>query len=355
MNPQTRRDGTESRSARPRWLARGAVAAILLAAAGCAIAFRLGAEKFGLVGRLQYLPYPIPLALALAALGVSLRLGTTWRAAAGASLGLVAIPIMGLELNTGEPGLDRIRLMTYNVKGYLAIHRPEGFLPIAREIALHDADVIVLQDALDLTEMEERSPGVSRALFGAHHVFSHGEYVVASRFPFRGCKTQRTPTGQRPFIYVHCTVDARGMELDVVTAHLMSPRPALGSWRDALFRADGRWTENVTLRLVQAEALAALARARERPMILAGDLNAPASSVVLRGLLAAGLRNAFSVAGAGYGHSWGHSVQPGISFLRIDHILASAEIGVIDCFVGGAAASAHRPVIADLYLRRLPA
>jgi endonuclease/exonuclease/phosphatase (EEP) superfamily protein YafD len=41
-----------------------------------------------------------------------------------------------------------------------------------------------------------------------------------------------------------------------------------------------------------------------------------------------------------------------ISFLRIDHILVSPEIGVVDAFAGGKEGSEHRPVIADLLLRR---
>ncbi len=55
------------------------------------------------------------------------------------------------------------------------------------------------------------------------------------------------------------------------------------------------------------------------------DLNAPESSPVIRALL-------------------------GFSFLRIDRILVSPELGVIDAFAGGAQASEHRPVIADLLL-----
>lgn len=42
----------------------------------------------------------------------------------------------------------------------------------------------------------------------------------------------------------------------------------------------------------------------------------------------------------------------GFSFLRIDHILVSAGIGVRDVTVGAGDVSDHRPVIADLLLRR---
>jgi vancomycin resistance protein VanJ len=103
----------------------------------------------------------------------------------------------------------------------------------------------------------------------------------------------------------------------------------------------------------QARSLAFALAGNPRPLILAGDLNAPESSPVLGTLKAIGLRDAFSAAGIGYGYTHGHSLRPGFSFLRIDHVLVSAGIGVADCFVGGSEASEHRPVIADLLLSRM--
>jgi endonuclease/exonuclease/phosphatase (EEP) superfamily protein YafD len=69
-------------------------------------------------------------------------------------------------------------------------------------------------------------------------------------------------------------------------------------------------------------------------------------------LLAAGMRDAFTSAGVGYGYTVGHALRPGVSLLRLDHLLVSADIGVAQCFAGSAAASEHRPVVADLWLRR---
>ena len=68
------------------------------------------------------------------------------------------------------------------------------------------------------------------------------------------------------------------------------------------------------------------------PLVLAGDLNAPPASPVLAALEAVGLRNAFSLAGRGYGYSYGHSMRWGYDFLRIDHIYVSRDIDVIDSF-----------------------
>ena len=64
------------------------------------------------------------------------------------------------------------------------------------------------------------------------------------------------------------------------------------------------------------------------------------------------LRDAFAAGGRGYGHTHGHSLKPRFSFLRIDHILVSPSLGVRNCYVGSQYASQHRPVIADLLVRR---
>jgi len=69
-------------------------------------------------------------------------------------------------------------------------------------------------------------------------------------------------------------------------------------------------------------------------------------------LLNTGLRDAFSSAGFGYGFTHGHSLKPWVSFLRIDHILVSDDIGVVNAYAGGSKGSQHRPVIADLRINR---
>lgn len=105
-------------------------------------------------------------------------------------------------------------------------------------------------------------------------------------------------------------------------------------------------------RLTQAELLANELAAGVGPMIVAGDFNAPEKSAVVGALLAAGLRDAFSSAGVSYGYTWGHALRLWISFFRIDHILVSPTLGVRDCFIGGKEGSEHRPVIADLLLKK---
>lgn len=77
----------------------------------------------------------------------------------------------------------------------------------------------------------------------------------------------------------------------------------------------------VFVRMTQAEKLARDLRSDQRPLIVAGDFNAPAKSLVVRRLFDMGLRNAFAVAGLGCGYTWGHSLRLPFSFLRIDHMV----------------------------------
>jgi endonuclease/exonuclease/phosphatase (EEP) superfamily protein YafD len=149
---------------------------------------------------------------------------------------------------------------------------------------------------------------------------------------------------------VHCVVAAPTTEFDLVTAHFMTPRFGLNATRENPIRGIQEWRESVSDRMAQATRLAGDVRLRTRPVIVAGDFNAPNSSLVVRALLDTGLQDAFAAAGVGYGFTYGHSLRFRQPFLRIDHILVGPEFGVANCFVGGSGA-AHLPVIADLYVK----
>ena len=333
----------------------GIVARVLIALAASATVFLCAARLWGpehswVLAPLQYLPYPVLLAPALAAVVLSLRCAARWRALAGASLALTLTALMGLELNWPGAQGGHVRVMTYNVKSYLGIARPGWALLLAQEIATHDPDVLVLQDANDLRRL---APATMNAMMGGRAIYAFGQYVIASRFPLRDCGEGEIPIRDAPHTFVRCEVEAPGSRIDVVTAHFLTPRDGLDDLRRGSLAAGSRaWKQNVADRMEQAHHLAAGIAVRGRPTIVAGDFNAPPGSLVLRALEATGMRDAFDVAGLGYGYTYGHSLRPGISFLRLDHILVSEELHVAGCFVGGKAASPHRPVIADISLRR---
>ena len=297
---------------------------------------------------------PVVLALVPATLGLALGawLGRRWLALAAVAWVVLVVGLMDLELHRGDAGTDRLRVMTYNIKSYLAGDNAGGYAPIAWEVALHDPDILVMQDAGMLTDERERKPDTAQSIFAGRHVYARGQYIVVSRYPLRDCQRGDISYRKSEHSYVRCTVEVRGREIDVLTAHFLSPRDGLNATRYEAWRGVAEWRDNLEDRLTQASKLAADVVAAKRPVIVAGDLNAPQTSPVIDVLQRAGVRDAFATAGVGYGYTHGHSLKPRVSFLRIDHILVGPQLGVADCFVGGKQGSEHRPVIADLWLTR---
>lgn len=336
-------------------LARGVAALLIAALVLLTLAQQAGSLGPWWLELTRYLPYPVLLGPALLALLLSCALGWRWVLASLATLGLVGSLGMGLAWGRPDAAGTPLRFMTYNIKAYRAVLHKDGFEALAREVALHQPDILVTQDNHGASRAQAAALWPGGRAFGLPYSYAVDQYVVASRYPLRDCAHGRIDYRGQAHGYVRCAVDVNGVAVDVVTAHFESPRSGLNAARrEGLDGADD-WRENYEERFGQARALARdlrEQRAGARPLIVAGDLNAPESSPVIRALLGVGLRDAFSSAGRGYGFSYGHALRLGFSFLRIDHVLVSPEIGVVDCFVGSAAPSEHRPVIADLLLQR---
>ena len=301
----------------------------------------------------RYLPYPLLVAPAVVALLLSLRLGWRWIAAGVATIATFATVAMGLVWNAAPddaaPPPD-LRFMTYNAKALLAIERPGGVAALAAEVERHRPDVVVMQDSSPL--MRGRDPARPGPMFGLPEVRKEVQYVIASRWPLRDCRTAQANAGGETLLFARCTVERPGGAFELVDVHLESPRSGLVAARQEGLDGIELWESNHAGRLAQARALAAALRTTARPLVLGGDLNAPDSSAVIQSLLAIGLRDAFASAGRGYGYTYGHTLRPRFSFLRIDHVLVSDDVEVVRAFVGGKDASDHRPVIADLRLPR---
>lgn len=305
---------------------------------------------------INYVPFPAYLLPVVVALLASWALGWVWRVLAMACLAFTLTVLMGLAWGQPDEGHGRVRFMTYNVKAYLASKTPDGFAKLAQEINEHQPDILVLQDAQTLSSGQdgrERDP-LSEVVSQRREVFQHGQYVVASRWPLSDCRVGGIPIGGQPHGFVHCVVTAHGKRFNVVTAHFLSPRDGLNAARKEGMEGMGDWQQNMLARLQQTGMLAEHLRQMSGPIVLGGDLNAPEASAVVQTLLNTGLRDAFSSAGRGYGYTYGHALLRGLSFLRIDHVLVSHDIGVVRAFPGGAEASEHRPLIADLVLNRQP-
>jgi endonuclease/exonuclease/phosphatase family metal-dependent hydrolase len=207
-----------------------------------------------------------------------------------------------------------------------------------------------MQDANSYAWDPRAAKSWNAPVFGLPYVYEFGQYVVASRFELRDCGTGHLDYPGESQRYVHCVVATPDGPVSLVTAHFESPRSGFNAARHEGLEGVVEWRRNYADRYLQSTELARDLVPIARPLIVAGDLNAPESSSVVRTLLAVGLRDAFSAAGVGYGYSYGQALKLGFSFLRIDHILVSPEIGVVECHAGGGEASDHRPVIAELQL-----
>ena len=312
-----------------------------------ALGFRYGGESMWWLEIARYVPFPLYLVPALGLVACAWPLGWRWRALSILAPAIVATELMGLALGSPDDGGGRLRLMTYNVKAYLAQASPDGYAKLAREIASQDADVIVMQDANPMST-DTTLPDPIRAALQGREVYRADQYIVASRHPLSHCALGDMSAPDEEDHFVHCTLSVAGRDIDLFTAHLVSPREGLNAARGKAAGGLREWEDNFHARLAEAGRLAAAVGPGSRPTILAGDLNADERSPVVRRLLATGLRDAFSSASIGYGYTLGHALKPGFSFLRIDHVLVSHDIGAVECTPGGREASQHRPVVCDL-------
>lgn len=330
---------------------RRAIAAALLNLIYLAALFALaltnaaGPEGWGLGSLNLYLPQWLWALPAMILVPLTWRLARRWAWVPAAALLWVLGPGMGLCWHWGWPaspdgpsaGPNRLRVMTYNVKWS---GRDGG--AIVRDIALFRPDLIQMQDAGGVM-----AGAIGGALAG-WNVRTDGQYLVASRLPLAGLEARDISfPGSTPHHCVRYLLRLGGADVTVYDVHLLSPRMGLMSVRQ---HQTAGMEGNAEQRLFEAGRLADYVTAEPGPTLVTGDLNAPVQSLVCRRLFGAGLRDAFSEAGFGYGYTYGAYTRVGHPYVRIDHILAGRRWRVQDCWVGNAAGSDHCPVIADLTL-----
>ena len=314
-----------------------------------ALGFRFGSEEMWWIEIARYVPFPAYLLPALLLVACAWPLGWRWRVLSLVAPAIVATELMGLAVGSPDEGGSRLRFMTYNIKAYLARKTPDGYAKIAWEIASQDPDVIVMQDGQSIERADELPAPMKAALKG-RTVFVQGQYIVASRYPLSHCVPGNMSYSDQQDNFLHCTLSVAGKDIDLFTAHFISPRDGLNAARGKASGGLQEWEDNFRDRMAQSIQLSAAVAKARGPVIVAGDLNADERSPVVRRLLATGLRDAFSSATIGYGYTLGHDLRPGFSFLRIDHVLVSRDIGVRDAAPGGREGSEHRPVVTDLLI-----
>jgi len=262
-------------------------------------------------------------------------------------------PIMGFHWSMQTPPAagPGVRILTCNAK-----YGIRDTTELLKDLDRYQPQVVLLQDSTGLLQ------GPHGAFFKGWEVRSFQQYVIASRFPLGPAEVRwaQTSWGSRPML--RCRVNFGGTHVVLYDVHFQSPRNSLNAFRTDL---DENWRlqeavqglqEGAAMRLEQARALRGFLEQETDPVIVAGDFNAPDPSRVCATLRGAGLRDAFSAGGRGYGYTYGHLLPKRripwwtLSWMRIDHIMTSARIRVWRCWVGTGKASDHRPVIADLTL-----
>ena len=247
-----------------------------------------------------------------------------------------------------------LRVMTWNIK--YGFH---DVAPLLEELDRRQPDVVLFQDAIGCLE------GPLGEYFRGWEVRSSGQYLIASKYPMSQANVQQLPSSSRKEEnFFRCRVRVGDAVVSLYNVHLKTPRRSLNALRKVRHQpltlpdAIDYFDSNVRLRQVQATVLLDSLRQERGAVIVAGDLNAPESSLVCGVLREAGLQNAFSKRGFGYGFTYGHFLLKNrlpwlkVSWMRIDHIMVNSGIETRNCWAGSGEASDHRPVVADLLVRQ---
>ncbi|MGH9280380.1 MAG: endonuclease/exonuclease/phosphatase family protein [Acidimicrobiales bacterium] len=229
------------------------------------------------------------------------------------------------------PG-TRLRVVSSNVRS----HSPDS-TPLGLELATLGADVLLLQELSAEHLIMLKATGAFDDFPYSYVDTRPGSFGAGiwSKHPLADAETWEP--GGLPM--ARATVEVGGTPVRVFNVHA---RAAMRSRWIPVFKA-------------QMRDLRDAVRACDGPVIMAGDFNATYGHQPFRDVLAAGLRDAHVDAGRGLiATTWprgGRVIPP---LFRIDHVLVSPQIGVLDACEGVGRSSDHRPVLADLVIPVAP-
>ena len=227
----------------------------------------------------------------------------------------------GAEASPADPARSWVRLFVSNV--YSGNRHPRRLLALVRQ---EDPDVVGL---IEVDSWWLRRLGPLREAYPYHYEVPDEHFAglaLYSRVPIGEVHSLSLP-GERAAPAIAATLMAPGGDVELVLAHPMSPVGA----------------EFIAQRNDQVAALARHARAAQRPLVLAGDLNLTMWNAAYRPLEdVARLRNARQ----------GHGIEPtwpalGPIGVPIDHVLGSPGVQLRNFRVLPGIGSDHFPVIAE--------
>lgn len=210
-----------------------------------------------------------------------------------------------------------------------------GAAEALEQVVQYAPDIVVVQEPPAPEHVEE----VARKLFGLQVGVVCG---TDCDILYRG----RPPADKRRRTTARARVElGSGEEIAVLGTHLASTRPSFHLWRR------DRWHRLAQDRRMRREEMREVVGAVDavpagRPIILAGDFNAPAGDAVFR-MLRPRLRDAFAEAGRGWGNTWSSNLP----LVRIDQVWISREWRAVNVVTHRAGPSDHRMVLCDLERR----
>lgn len=229
-------------------------------------------------------------------------------------------------------GQPVIRLLTANCG-----HREFGN-PTA-DIAAWQPDIVLLQEVSPV-EVQD----VANALYGGHGDYRFHDYNgIVTRWKIK--REVRNPAFREQQVTIQ---DPAGREIEVVNVHLTSAATDLRLWSPSAWHEHREVRQQRRQELsIALQLLAQTAPFPDRPTLLGGDFNSPASDPVHH-LLARDFTDVFSAAGSG----WGDTFQRRVPILRLDCLYTTRQFTPVRCQAVTSRNTDHRLVVADLLLDR---
>ena len=230
-------------------------------------------------------------------------------------------------------GRGTIKVMTYNVRCFYGENGRSSVGDVLRLIEEQDPDIICLQEfnarlaarseEFSLLDEKYESSGFGRT--AAPDSVYEAPLAILSKFRILRSGTILTPSSA---VWVDLLVDndtvrvfnnhlrstaINASDSEYITDHRFLSDTA----REVKIRSIvGRLRENSVLRAAQVDSIARVVEATHTRRIVCGDFNDTPISYVYR-TMARGLRDAFSVCGSGYSHTF----RGFFNTLRIDYVL----------------------------------
>ena len=346
---------SESKSSGRRWkrlITTGSWANLCLAIAMIILIFGVS-ERWWLGAAATYAPRGLALLPSVFLVPLSIIV-SRWMLGVNL-LAVILIAFFAMEFNipiggaAGEAAANAtpLRIASLNVQRF----KPDFDAALA-EIGASERDLIVLQ------ESELDKPASLAAHFSdGWHIASRAEYWVASRYPVRYLEEHRSTVFKRR--------SAAAFEVDHPDGAFRLICVHTSTARHGLMHLDPRKLNIAELNDRQARRATELDAIREfaeriggeRPLILAGDFNLPASSNLWK-KFATGFTDAFAARGLGYGYTApcdGPGPMPSnFPWSRVDHILVNDAWLITAVGVGTGSGSDHRLLSAKLIRRSEP-